>query len=38
MLLAWWGRNATVDKVITISFSVFLGVLTVITVNWGFWF
>jgi hypothetical protein len=38
MILAWWGRHSTVDRVITIIFSVFLGVFTTIIANWGFLF
>jgi len=36
MMLGWWGRSSTLDRAITISFSVFLGVLTTVFVNWIF--
>jgi hypothetical protein len=36
MLLAWWGRNPAVDKALTISFSVLLGLFSAMYVNWVF--
>jgi Mannosyltransferase (PIG-V) len=36
ILLAGWGRRATVDRMVLASFAVGLGALTVIFVNWVF--
>jgi hypothetical protein len=36
MMLAWWGRRSTVDRAITIGFTVFLGIFIAIFVNWIF--
>lgn len=36
MLLGWWGRFQTIDRTLTIGFSVFLGILTTVFVNWIF--
>ncbi|MEM7539180.1 MAG: mannosyltransferase family protein [Chloroflexota bacterium] len=36
MILAWWGREQTVDHLLTTTFTVFLGVFTAIFVNWVF--
>lgn len=36
MLLGLWGRYAILDRILTISFSVFLGIFTAIFVNWIF--
>ena len=36
MMLALWGRNSILDRFITILFSMFLGIFTVIFVNWIF--
>jgi len=36
MLLAHWGRNTYLDRILMIGFSVFLGIFTTIFVNWIF--
>jgi hypothetical protein len=36
MLLAIWGRNQVVDKIITIGFTLLLAILTTLFVNWSF--
>lgn len=36
MMLAFWGRYTVVDRFITITFSVLLGILTTVFVNWVF--
>jgi Gpi18-like mannosyltransferase len=36
MLLGWWGRRGSVDRVLSFSFAVFLGVFVSIFVNWIF--
>ncbi|MFN8412029.1 MAG: mannosyltransferase family protein [Anaerolineales bacterium] len=36
MLLGWWGRREDVDRVISFSFAVLLGVFVSIFVNWIF--
>ena len=36
MMLGWWGKNPVIDRAITIGFSVFLGILTTVFVNWIF--
>jgi Gpi18-like mannosyltransferase len=36
MMLAWWGRKATIDRAITTSFTIFLGIFIAIFVNWIF--
>jgi hypothetical protein len=36
MMLGFWGRNATFDKLTTIGFTILLGIFAAIFVNWGF--
>jgi hypothetical protein len=36
MLLALWGRNETVDRVITVAFAMLLAILAGVFANWGF--
>ncbi len=36
MMLAWWGRRPSLDRAITITFTMFLGIFTAIFVNWVF--
>jgi len=36
MMLAYWGRRAWLDRLILIVFSVLLGILTTVFVNWVF--
>lgn len=36
MLLGWWGKRVNVDRAISLSFAVLLGVFVTIFVNWNF--
>lgn len=36
MMLAYWGRNATLDRILQIGFAIFLGLFTAVFVNWIF--
>ena len=36
MLLGWWGRREAVDRTLSMSFAVLLGVFVSIFVNWIF--
>lgn len=36
MLLGHWGRSSLLDRLLTIGFSVFLGMMTTVFVNWVF--
>ncbi len=36
IMLGWWGRRESVDRVVMATFAILLGVLTTIFVNWGF--
>ena len=36
MLLGWWGRRAWVDRTLIALFGVFLGIFTLLFVNWIF--
>jgi hypothetical protein len=36
MFLGWWGRQANVDRIVSLSFAIFLGVFVAIFVNWTF--
>lgn len=36
MMLGWWGRYQAIDRTVTIGFSVFLGIMTAVFVNWIF--
>lgn len=36
IMLGWWGRRQSVDRALTIGFTMFLGIFTTIFVNWVF--